>query len=389
MAAISVSKAALVAVALWLMLRTRSAPERRWQGWSPYVIAAMLGALLFSTLYSVAPWKDALGDVVKYAKLLLVVFVPYLITTRSQARTAFAFWAAIQVFILASSLALAAGIALPWVTAPRFIETNSVFHEYLHQSIMTASFAAVCWHLRGEWGSPRLQKMSTILAILALVNVMFMLPGRSGYVAALIVMVLGLFWQTRGYWRVATVIGPVAVVAVAFLVSPQFKDRIQLVASEAAAFHLGHDPGSSIAWRLNFWNRSVQAITERPLTGFGSGSWGIEYQRLDAGSDKAYRGHGGNPHQEYLLWGVLLGLGGIALLLALLVALWRDASQLATPYRRCMKTVILIMATIGLFNSVLYDGEIGEFFCWLLGLLLAFARASDNRDSPTSAGART
>jgi hypothetical protein len=40
-----------------------------------------------------------------------------------------------------------------------------------------------------------------------------------------------------------------------------------------------------------------------------------------------------------------------------------------------MKTVILMLATTGMFNSVLYDGEIGDYFCLMLGLLLALGRS--------------
>jgi O-antigen ligase len=167
----------------------------------------------------------------------------------------------------------------------------------------------------------------------------------------------------------------VLAMAIAVSLSPQIKSRVQLAMAETLAYEPGNTTPSSIGARLNFWYRSTQAIAERPLTGFGAGSWGQQYKRLDAGADPWYKGSGGNPHQEFLLWGVILGVGGMGLLIALLVTLWRDASRLPQPHARAMKSVILMLITTGMFNSVLYDGEIGDYFCLMLGLLLALGRS--------------
>jgi O-antigen ligase len=219
--------------------------------------------------------------------------------------------------------------------------------------------------------------LAPALGALALFNVLFVLKGRTGYIAALTVIVAALLWETRAHWRWQAVLIPALGLAVLASVSlsPQIRSRVELAAAETLAFRPGNIEPSSTGARLNFWYRSAQAIAERPLTGFGAGSWGAQYKRLDAGADPWYKGSGGNPHQEFLLWGVLLGVGGMALLLALLVTLWRDAGRLPQPQARAMKTVILMLATTGMFNSVLYDGEIGDYFCLMLGLLLALGRS--------------
>ena len=82
-------------------------------------------------------------------------------------------------------------------------------------------------------------------------------------------------------------------------------------------------------------------------------------------------GESSNPHQEYLLWGVELGVGGIALLLALLVSLMRDALRFPPPVSRSLISVTVALAVAALFNSILYDGLIGDYFCVILGLLMA------------------
>ena len=87
-----------------------------------------------------------------------------------------------------------------------------------------------------------------------------------------------------------------------------------------------------------------------------------------------------NPHQEYLLWGVELGAGGTLLLLLLILCLVRDARQFDPPIARATLSVVAAMAVACLFNSALYDGLIGDFFCVTLGLLMALGlRTSSSR----------
>ena len=379
-AATSLFKLAVVLVALGLLLRPdhTDAARYRWDDKSLAVVLILLTALALSMLYSSAPWTLAVVDLVKYAKLLLIVIIPYLISTREQAYTGLAWSAGVQLFVLLSSWLLAFGVEVPWVRSHEISQMNSVFRLYLHQSIMTVGLAALCWHLRHELQARWFRVLAPIVCALALVNVVFLLPGRSGYLAAVAVIAAALIWEAKRQWRWLAVLIPVLIVGVAMLSSPQFKARAQLVVTEALAYQVGNGPPSSTRSRLNFWHHSAQAIAERPLTGFGAGSWGEQYRRLDGGADTLYKGKGGNPHQEFLLLGVLLGVGGIGLLVALLGALWWDARNFSPPHARALRSVILILAVTALFNSVLYDGVIGEYFCVMLGLLLALGKTSAN-----------
>lgn len=377
-AAISLSKLALLLVALWLLLRPTRVAEapHRWDDKSTVVVLLMLATLALSMTYTVAPWNLAANDVVKYSKLLLIVLIPFLITTRKQAYTALAIYAAAQIFVLLSSWLLSFGIALPWVSSAAYSATNTVFHLYIHQSIMTTGLAALCWHLRHDLKAPWFRVLASVLCVLALANVMFLLPGRSGYFAAVTVIAAALIWETRRQWRWLALLIPVVIVGLALVSSTHFKSRAQLAITEALAYQVGNDPVSSTGLRLNFWYRSAQAIAERPLTGFGVGSWVQQYRRLNAGADNGYQASSGNPHQEYLLWGVLLGVGGMGLLIALQAALWWDARNFSPSHARAIRSIILILAITAMFNSVLYDGVIGDYFCLMLGLLLALGKTN-------------
>ncbi len=114
-------------------------------------------------------------------------------------------------------------------------------------------------------------------------------------------------------------------------------------------------------------------IAQRPLAGAGVGSWSTEYDRLEreVNPDHENINPGSNPHQEYLLWGVQLGVPGLLLIAAFMLSVLRDTLKMETPYARAAQSALLALAVACLFNSTLYDGLIGDFFCVLIGLLLA------------------
>ncbi len=354
-------------------IRRRQPDEALARLMSVPAILVMLAAMALSLAWTTEPGPQALGDVVKYSKLLLIPAIALLVRTPRQAMLAVGIYIASQTFVVATSWLLYLGAPVFWVPAHRN-SVATVYSSYLDQTIMTAGFAAICWHLRHEFPGRRGAWVGAALAAAGLVNALVMLPGRSGHVAAIGVMSLALLWAMPPRWRLAGLAAPVVLVAMAMLVSTQFNQRLTAVVSEVQAYKQQNDPGSSSGQRLTFWVRSLQAIAERPLSGFGAGSWNREYKRLSlAGDGQLVEGtaHVRNPHQEYLLWGVHLGVGGIALLLAFMALVVRDARKFRTPERRATDSMVAVLAIACLFNSSLFDALIGEYFCILIGLLLA------------------
>lgn len=336
-------------------------------------ILLMLAALALSLAWTTEPGAQALSHVLKYSKLLLIPAIVLLIRTPRQAALAVGIYVASQAFVVATSWLLYLGAPVFWVPADRN-SVATVYSSYLDQTIMTAGFAALCWHLRHEFPGRHGTWVGGALAAAALVNALVMLPGRSGHVAAIGVMSLALLWAVPARWRLAALAAPVALAAVAMLVAPQFNERLTKTVDEISAYQYRNDPGTSSGQRLTFWHRSLQAMAERPLSGFGVGSWNREYTRQEI----THRGHvlAGtaevrNPHQEYLLWGVHLGVGGVLLLVGWMALLVRDALPFTARRRRATISMVVVMAIACLFNSSLFDALIGEYFCILIGLLLA------------------
>lgn len=381
-AAVSISKTLLVVSALFILLwPSRRAPDTataRLCG--PPVLVGALLLLALTVLWATVPTADALDALVKHAKLILIPILVLLLRTRREALIALGAYVAAQSILLLSSWLLAWGVDVPWATAQWALRDSAVYTNYLAQSIMTAVFAAVCWHLRGHLPRPWMRHAAVGLAAAGLANTLFVMPGRTGHLVAIAMVSLAVFWHLPRRLQLAGVLAPPLVAALLLLVSQPVRDRAVMVVSESVAFATSNDTHTSSGERLNFWHRSVQAIAERPWTGFGVGSFNREYNRLDAGRGNPRTFGVRNPHQEFLLWGVEAGIAGMLALCLLLACLWRDLGQGEQAAARAGTSVMAALLISCMFNSTLFDAAIGDFFCVTIGLLTALSL----RTSPAS-----
>ncbi|MFS2034153.1 O-antigen ligase family protein [Polaromonas sp. CT11-55] len=338
----------------------------------PAVLAVLL-AFVLSLFWTVAPLQEAAGSLAKYGKLLIILAMMALIRDRREATYALAAFAIAQLLVVISSWMLFADMPVAWATSRTTVTHYTVFSGYLDQGIMSAVFAALCWHLRdlmpGRFG-PRI---AVAVAVLSLANVFFVMVGRSGQLVGVALLSLAIMWQLPKKYRIVIAVLPFLLVAVLFASSPAMRERLTLVKTEVQAYSTQNNESTSSGVRLAFWRRAAQVIIQRPLAGAGVGSWSSEYDRLERQDNPQHKdiNRGSNPHQEYLLWGVQLGIPGLLLIAGFMLSVLRDTLKMETPYARAAQSAMLALAVACLFNSTLYDGLIGDFFCVVIGLLLA------------------
>lgn len=364
----------VVALGCFIEAHLRKSPDRALQGLhSPRLLVVILGLFALSLFWTHANTDTALTALVKHGKLLVIVLLASLIRTAREGRTALLVFATGQFALLALSWLLAAGLPMP--LAPPGASVGVVFSSYLDQSIIFATSAAVIWHLQGlDTNRPPWPRwLAALFVLAALASIFLVLIGRTAYIVAIALTGLALVWRLPPRLRRVALAGaPLLILVVVLLASSHLPTRMSLVFSESRNFSQHADINSSSGWRLNAWQRSVEALAEKPLQGHGVGAWSATVKRLQGGNGAAVFGAGSlsNPHQEYLLWGVELGVGGIFLLLLLHLALARDYAGFVEPVWRAGASVTLAMAIACLFNSSIYDGLIGDYFCIVLGLLL-------------------
>jgi len=376
MVIISIAKLLLLICGLGTLVfaqRTRVADTPLPGARTPIAVLVAIFAFAISLLWTVAPQADALGSVAKYGKLIVIALMLLLIRDRREATCALGAFVLAQLFLLASSWMLFFHLPVPWATSNMALAEYAVFSSYLDQGIMGAVLAAMCWNLRrlapGRFGKP----LAVLLAFAFLCNVFFVLSGRSGHVVAIALLSLAIMWELPKRYRALVLLLPFLLALVLFLGSTKVHERLTLIKTEAQSYSTQTEPTTSTGIRLGFWRRAVQIIAQYPLAGAGVGSWSTEYNRLQREQNPAHVdiAGNGNPHQEYLLWGVQLGIPGLLIICGLMFSVLRDTLRMEKPYAQAAQSALLAFAVACLFNASLYDALIGDFFCILIGLLLA------------------
>jgi len=374
---ISFSKFLLVITTLVVLLRSRPSDGKiaYWQKmWTPRIVVAIVCSFGLSLLWTLAPLDQALGALGKYGKFLVIPALLILIRTRREASWALLIFLVGQAFLLCSSWLLYFHVPLVWATSRMAVDSYSVFSSYLDQGIISATVAAIFWHSKALAPNRFLFYAAIVMSLLALGLVFVAFIGRTGFVVGAAMVSLAIFWVLPKRYQLTSLLVPPLLVVAAIFSFDKVAQRFSFTKTEIAAFSSGMGAATSADNRLDFWKGSAEIIAAKPLFGTGVGSWATEYNRV---VELKYPGHkdlgiGGNPHQEYLLWGVQLGLGGIVMLLAFFGAAAFDFLKLDRHLARAGLSVLASLAIACCFNSSLYDAYIGDFFCLSLGVLLAY-----------------
>ncbi len=340
-------------------------------GSATFMILAALAVISASALWSTGSTREILTALAKHGKLLTIPIFLCLVRSRREASIALALFVGGQVFLLASTWAMFLGLSIPWAISKESGMSYAVFSSYLDQSIMTGVLAALCWHMRPYMPTRYGTLLVLVFSGLALACVFFIFQGRTGHAVSIALITLAVFWEMPRQFRFAILTVPFALVFFLAATSNKVHDGLVEIGQVATASRPADIPVSS-GTRVKLWHRSLQSIAENPLYGTGVGSWTQEFNRQQERHEPLTLVKiAGNPHQEFLLWGVELGVGGIALLCLIILSIYGDSRRFDQQTRRALQSVLMAMTVACLFNSALYDAQIGDYFCVALGLLLA------------------
>lgn len=379
---ISLSKFLLVITALVVLLRGKPVTDEdaSWQSmWTPRLVLAIVFIFALSLLWTSAPMAQALGAMGKYGKFLVIPALLVLIRTHQEAAYALVVFLGAQVFLLISSWFLYFHVPVVWATSNMASDRYAVFSSYLDQGIMSATVAAIFWHLKTLAPNRPLFYGAIVISLLALTSAFAVFLGRTGYVVGGLMVTLAILWGLPKRYRLAAVLVPPLILILAIFSSDKVAQRLSFTKTEISAYSSGIGAATSTDNRLDFWRGSVEAIHAKPLMGFGVGSWTTEYNRIERLRHPTHKnlGIGGNPHQEFLLWGVQLGVGGVLLLLGFMGSALLDFLKMDAPIARAGQSVLAALVVSCLFNSSLFDAYIGDFFCIALGVLLTYGIRSN------------
>ena len=349
----------------------------------------LFGLLALGTLYGASPLREAASHLWKYADLLFIPLFALAFRepdTRIKALHAFAITLAV---IIVLSCLLRVGIMpkLPFFASDGIAPT--VFKLKVTHSILVAFSAFLFAWLGSNAATPRLRLVWYAFALLAAINVLFVVKGATGYVilAALFLLWGGERISRRNAMRAILLMAGIATTLI--VVPSPFQERVILTHTEIQNWRPDSPAtvSTSAGLRLEFYKNTLDIIAAHPLTGVGTGGFPRAYARQAKDSGR-FLTH--NPHNEFLNVSVQIGIVGILALIAMFWLQWRSAPQLATPMEQSLARALVLTLVAGcMVNSLLLDHAEGLFYAWFSGLLYGSLKYRLSANTPGNSPAQS
>jgi len=360
-------------------------------GWLAFGFFALLA---LSQLYSDSTLVQANTYLSKYARLAYIPFITAALLTARDANRVL--WA----FLLGMLLTL--GISMLNAISPGFCSSvlltscgpssnPYVFKLHITHGYFMALAAGLCiWISHSFYSAGKslwLVLLFVLLAVAAAGNVLFMVDGRTGWVVLLALFAV-LFWRVAGIK--GFLLAAVVVIALAlgmYHLQPDVQQLVQASLQEykdwastgAAA------PGSRSGTRLVYYSQALEAISQRPWFGYGLG--GVEDAMALKGPESRFFAND-NPHNQYLLFGLQIGLVGLSVYVAyfwLLIKLCLRNS----PVPLLVWGFFVSFALANLFNSFHFDMSEAVFFAIAVAVFFALADEQTKIQFPLRSGYRS
>ena len=338
---------------------------------NPVALAAlaMCGVYLLGLLYGQAD-KSGLSDIKTF------LLIPLMITLFQEERIRRYAWWGFQSSML---LTLALSYLIFLRVLPEYLGTKvgpirpgTVQMTSIAQNLFMAYTAFVLAAKARFADQLRRRALFAALSVLAAVNVLFVVPSKTGQLVLL--LLIGYYLVDWLRWK-GVVVAAAVMVLVAGVIYGMPTSAVHVRLSELIREYeqwrpdLPASTASATGLRMEFYQQSLKIMGENPLFGVGAGDFHSAYKEMVGTSPRVVTD---NPHNQYLLTGVELGLVGLAVLGALFFVQWRMAGRLPRGEERMLAFALLLAILSGcLFNSFLTDHSEGLFYMWTTALLYA------------------
>jgi O-antigen ligase len=354
------------------------------QSWRDKPIAWLVIALflwiLCGAAYTTAQRHEYVLHISKYSKLLVTALLFATLTTEQwKQRCLTAFMMSLS-FILASQYAEIFW-DLPWTVTKNqgWGIDHVVVGDYITQGVMVTFMLAITL-TRALNGDFRDQKtwLWAMAALLCLLSVTGLSSGRTGYVLAL--MTVAIIFALR--WSGVRLAISLAVLALAFtgvyVSSKGVQNRLSQAHQEIFSTLEGDKKFSSLGGRLENYRQSVKLLRERPLVGWGTGSFHEQSCRV-ASTPEMCKQASWHPHNQYFLFAVQGGIVALGLFVAILLLAALNLSQASMEAKMIGLSFVVIFAVDSLVNSSLFSARESHFFSIFLVVVLAGQLQTKNK----------
>jgi O-antigen ligase len=336
----------------------------------PIIFIWMIAAVAWSLISMT--WSDAnVPNQWKYfyshTRFLWLAVIYYLLMTKDRAFKTLEWLMYGQIFVVFISWLLWFGTEVPLTRRP--IEKGIAFTSTLEQPIMAVLALIGLWGFRDYWIKLWGNWFLQLIILAMLLNIIFVMSGRTGYIVLLIFVAIELFRLLKGRWRLMAFLSPIILSLVFYAVSPTFSKNLMEIPTNTKSY-LETQAKSSEGLRLEMWRASIYAILNKPILGYGIGSM-PEVYKVNGGMIKEPVSQ---PHQQYLFWWVEFGFIGLLIMLGFFFALIKDSSKIDKEAKNTLQSTMAVLFVVGLFNCPFFGVGMGEFFFLEIAAILRIRR---------------
>lgn len=370
--ALMFSTAAAVIVEILIFLLFISTGRLRLRVFSqlkqPMVVMALVLYAMASigVIYSVAPFSESLDMLGSWRKLLLVPLAASVYTNFLWKQKL------VNIFIGISTLASLVSFAgyIFNFTIYKF-PVGIVVNNWAMQGMLfsVATFACLVLLRFSVFSDAYANWLLKLSAFLLTLNIIFVTPGRSGYLAfVVLIMVFISFGVQKKLKIIMLVLAPLIILSL-LLASPVARNRIFKGIDEIQSYEQS-PKFTSIGIRIVMWKNTVQLLKnfEHPVMGYGTNGFETAYKKQVTGQ-KGWQGEPvGDPHNQYLRILVEYGFIGLILFLFFIFSLFKQ--NIRGPFYILGAGVLLAWCTTSMFSAHFTTFGEGRFLMiWCSALL--------------------
>jgi len=345
-----------------LLLKWRKIKQSKWMLSLLILFVIYLLGMLWGTYHSQAAWVFQKSAIL----FLLPILYTFDFSDKQIKQSLYAFIASMTISSIIAILINLKWINYLFIYSDIFVKSwsNPAFMTYTDHNVFLAFSVLLC--LKYVFHSPQSKgqifPISTVV-VLCLIS-LFTENGRAGQVAFILgasLYFVVAFWHKK-QWLAISLFSLIAIVYLSYTYSTTFNSRIEATIMQSQ--QLGVENTNSLNTRYYLTKYTLEKLKEKPLLGFGTGSFIQEYTSVSEHAKSILEeDNHKTPHNNYLFIWFELGLIGLLTFIAIFYYQIKELYQQPLGKFRLIMPVMFLI--IMLFDTYFQNHNSAVLYAYL------------------------
>lgn len=233
-----------------------------------------------------------------------------------------------------------------------------------------AAFVAVMLLMFNVYESSIRRYTMLVSSLILVTNVIVITPGRSGYLAFLVLLAVAVFHLFKGWKKWLLIVAVPALAISLLMVSPVANQRINQAIDEALSYK-SSEVYNSLGARMVMLENTKHMVLERPIFGFGTGGFERAYSKQIDDETGWRKFSTGDPHNQFLKIIVEHGVVGLIVFIGFIASFFMQ--KVDGPWKMIGGGVLLAWCATSLFSSHFSTFSEGRFILLWMGMMGAMS----------------